>query len=164
MNKQVVSLALFVFTKNLYDFFCHFKVCIFKSHVPSRRNVKNESKVNMNKMTFFVNKNVSIMSIFCLEDVRNDWIACLRRYEVLSRFTKCFWVFRTKVFHKVSIKVHFISFSQLISRWAIWNNLYDASNVLFSPSSIRNAFIGHEEKIKIVLIEDVFKQFDNLYC
>lgn len=91
-------------THNLNHFFSQLEVGSFKFHIVGRRYVKNEAKIDMYKISFVVDEDIAVVSIFDLKHIRHNTVGCLRFYEVVSSLLKIQVVLRTKFIYKVFVK------------------------------------------------------------
>lgn len=125
-----------------------FEVCPFESQVTSWRNIKNETEINMNNVSlFFVYKNVAIMSVLYLQDVRYYWVSCLRFYKILTRFLENTVIFWTEVADKKLVQRFLISLSNWISGYSFRNNLNDTSYVKSFTCPIWDCFIRKQFEV-----------------
>ena len=122
LNKKLICLSLVRPSKNFNEFFCHLEVRRLKPHVFSRTPIKYESKINVNQMSLIINQDVTIVSIFDLENVANYAICWQTSYEILSCYHEILTRFISVFFKEIIIKIDLECFTDLVSAIWIWNN------------------------------------------
>lgn len=105
-------LAVNFASHDLNHFFSEFEICSFESEISGWRDVEDKSKVDMNYVSFFfVDENVSIVSVFYLQNVRNNRVCRLGFYEIFSCLLEHTVVFWPEVTNEKLVKRLFVCFS-----------------------------------------------------
>lgn len=113
-------------------------MCSFESKIVGWGNVQNKTKIDVDEKSFlFVNKDVSIMTILDLEDIRNHWIGSLWSDKILPSLLEPEAMLRSEVTQKELIQGLLICLSYWVSRDAVRYNFDDTSNIKRSSRSIR---------------------------
>ena len=118
----------------------------------------------MNQVTLVVDQDISIVSIFDLQNIGNDWISSLTFDEILPGNLKIRWIFLAKFILKILIETAFVSFPKLISRNSILNTLDDPADVLACTRSIWDRFIRKNYQFQVSFFKDPTKKTNNLQC
>ena len=119
----------------------------------------------MNQKTLiFVDENIAIVSVFDLQNVRNDGVGGLRFYEVLTSLLEVDVVLWSEVIDEELIKWLFIGLSNRISWNSFRHHLNDPTDVQVLPCAIGNRFVGEQLQLQIVNTKDFWKLLNYLQC
>lgn len=68
----------------------------------------------------------------------------------------------SKLLQEVLIEIDFKSLTKLISGMRIWNTFNNSSKSLVISSSVANAFVRSHKQVKVIFLEDLLEQCNDL--
>jgi len=93
----------------------HLEVCRFEPHVCTWTPIKYEAEVNMNQVALIIYQDITIMSIFYLQNIADYAVGSQALYEIKPCCHERFAGFISILFQEIFVKVDFKCFTKLIS-------------------------------------------------
>ena len=144
LYKKFVGFSLRISTQDIDKLLRKFKIGWLKSHVVTRRPIKNESKINMDKMALLIYHDVSIVTIFDLQNVTHKTIGCQTLCKVETSLLELLWWFTTISLQEVFVQVDLVCFTKLISTIGIRYALNNTSKKSLVTSSVTDTLIRNK--------------------
>lgn len=128
----------------------------------SRRNIKDEAKVNVDEIAFIADQDVAIVAILDLEDVTDDTVGSLTFDEVLTRHLVVHGVGQSKFVDEVLVKRAAIGLAHLVTTHGVGNNFDNAAYVEHLARAIGDGLVGEDVEIETDAFKDALEHLDDL--
>jgi hypothetical protein len=116
----------------------------------------------MDQATVLIDQDIAVMSVFNLQNKRDNCVCSKGPDEVIPRKFELRGRFSSVPLQEVLMKVDLKCFAELVSRVRILYNFDDATEDVVLTCSVRDASIGCNVKIKVILLENLLEMFDKL--
>ena len=124
---------LFAHQRSIFG--CHLEVG-FPSHVTSRTALEQETKVDMNDVTVFVNQDISVMAIFDLKNKGDQTVGSHASNEISASFD-VLWRFHVAVSGNEVLQKTVRLLAKLIPRFGIWYTLDNSATRTCGYNAVR---------------------------
>ena len=75
LDEELVGLSLRTTTEYVNELLCELEVGRFESHISAWRPVEDEAEVDMDQMPLLVNHDISVVTIFDLQNIADDTVS-----------------------------------------------------------------------------------------